>query len=80
MESADRNDDPLARAAHLPCWRGAVAPVPLPGGLSNRNYLIEDDGARYVARIGGDMPMHNVMRFNEHACGRGGGGRGRGAR
>lgn len=63
-------DQALDRARGLPCWRGAVEPRPLGGGLSNRNYLVEDAGAKYVARIGGDMPMHNVMRFNEQACGR----------
>ena len=60
----------LERAGNLPCWHSVVAPQPLDGGLSNHNYLVEDAGAKYVARIGGDMPMHNVMRFNEHACGR----------
>ncbi len=59
-----------ARVAALPCWRGAVEPQPLAGGLSNHNYLVDDGGAKFVARIGGDAPMHNVMRFNEQACGR----------
>ncbi len=63
-------DKALERAKGLPCWRGVVEPRPLGGGMSNRNYLVEDAGAKYVARIGSDMPMHNVMRFNEHACGR----------
>lgn len=61
---------PAERVAQLACWRGAVAPRALPGGLSNHNFVVEDGGRRYVARIGGDMPMHNVMRFNEQACGR----------
>ena len=60
----------LDKAKRLPCWRGAVEPQPLVGGLSNHNYLVEDAGAKYVVRIGGDAPMHNVMRFNEQACGR----------
>ncbi len=61
---------PIDRVKGLPCWRGAVEPRPLGGGLSNHNFVVEDAGAKYVARIGGDMPMHNVMRFNEQACGR----------
>ena len=61
---------PSDRVAQLPCWRGAVEPRALSGGLSNHNFVVEDAGAKYVARIGGDMPMHNVMRFNEQACGR----------
>ena len=63
-------DQALERATGLPCWRGAVVPQPLGGGLSNHNFVVEDAGVKYVARIGGDMPMHNVMRFNEQACGR----------
>ena len=61
---------PADKARHLPCWQGAVAPQPLSGGLSNHNFVVEDNGKKYVVRIGGDAPMHNVMRFNEQACGR----------
>ncbi|MDD9810928.1 MAG: phosphotransferase family protein [Gammaproteobacteria bacterium] len=60
----------IDRVRELPCWRGAVAPRPLAGGLSNHNFTVEDGGAKFVARIGGDMLIHNVMRFNEAACGR----------
>ena len=67
---AKSGEKPIDRARKLPCWRGAVEPRPLGGGLSNHNFVVEDAGALYVARIGGDMPMHNVMRFNEQACGR----------
>ena len=61
---------PIDRVRELPCWRGAVAPRPLAGGLSNHNFTVEDGGAKFVARIGGDMLIHNVMRFNEASCGR----------
>ncbi len=63
-------DQILDQARQLPCWHGPVNPQPLSGGLSNHNYTVEDGGRKYVVRIGGDAPMHNVMRFNEHACGR----------
>ncbi len=62
--------DPIARAKNLSCWNGNVEPIPLSGGLSNHNYIVEDAGRKYVVRVGGDAPMHNVLRFNEHACGR----------
>ena len=64
--------DPVTRARQLQYWQGAVDPQPLSGGLSNYNYMVEDAGEKYVVRIGADAPMHNVMRFNEHACGRAG--------
>lgn len=55
----------LARARDLEYWRGPVAPEPLGGGLSNRNFTVLDGGRRHVVRIGGDVPAHAVWRFNE---------------
>lgn len=67
---------PLTRAATLPCWSGPVDPQPLGGGITNTNFVVEDAGQKYVVRIGADIPVHGVMRFNEqqasrasHACG-----------
>ena len=66
----------LARAAALRFWSGPVAPEPLAGGITNHNYVVHDRGQRYVVRVGDDIPMHGIMRFNEvaaqraaHACG-----------
>lgn len=58
-------DAALRRAAELEIWRGPVSPEPLPGGISNHNFLVEDAGRRFVVRIGGDAPEHAVYRFNE---------------
>ena len=62
--------DLLARAAALPCWSGRVTPQPLKGGITNANFLVEDGGQRFVVRIGDDIPLHGVMRFNELAASR----------
>jgi hypothetical protein len=62
--------DPIALAARLPCWRGRVSPVPLAGGLTNDNFLVEDGGERYVVRVGGDIPAHNIVRTAEAAASR----------
>ena len=62
--------DPIARAAGLACWSGPVAPEPLTGGTTNKNYLVRDRGERFVVRIGDDIPVHQVMRFNELAASR----------
>ena len=64
------NTDALARAAGLSCWRGAVAPRPLGGGITNTNFVVEDRIERFVVRIGDDIPVHGVMRFNELAAAR----------
>jgi thiamine kinase-like enzyme len=57
-----------ARAASLPLWRGPVTPLPLGGGMTNRNFLVADGDERFVVRVGDDMPVHHVLRFNERAA------------
>lgn len=63
-------DDALARAERLPFWTGPVHPEPLTGGITNTNFLVRDGGQRYVVRVGNDIPVHGVMRFNELAASR----------
>jgi len=58
------------KAASLACWQGKVEPVPLGGGISNHNFLIEDGGARYFVRIGDDLEVHGVLRRFELAASR----------
>lgn len=58
----------LDRIRALPLWTGKVEPQPLAGGITNSNFLVEDGGARFVVRLGEDIPAHNVMRFNERAA------------
>lgn len=62
--------DPIARAAGLACWSGPVTPEPLAGGITNKNYLVRDRGERFFVRVGEDIPVHQVMRFNELAASR----------
>src|SRR3546814_15654356 len=60
--------DPHSRVTALDLWQGPVDPQPLSGGITNKNYLVEDAGRRYVVRVGDDIPIHQVMRFNELAA------------
>ena len=59
-----------ARIAALPCWFSKVDPQPLAGGMTNRNYLVNDRAQRYVVRLGDDIPLHGIWRFNERAASR----------
>jgi thiamine kinase-like enzyme len=59
-----------ARVAALPIWSGRVDPVPLAGGITNQNFMVEDRGRRYVVRVGSDIPVHGVVRANELAASR----------
>lgn len=57
-----------ALVATLPCWRGRPSIAPLPGGLSNAAFVVDDGHARYVARCGHDIPVHHVFRDDERAA------------
>lgn len=64
-------DDGLAEVLRLPFWSGGVRVWPLAGGITNRNYGVEQaDGKRFAVRLGRDIPLHGVMRFNELAAAR----------
>ena len=53
------------RIRALPCWTGSIDIAPLPGGLSNANYLVKDAAGRHVVRFGQDYPFHHVFRERE---------------
>lgn len=57
----------LARAAALPCWQAPGEPEILGGGITNFNVKIADRGRDYVVRIGDDILVHGIMRWNELA-------------
>jgi thiamine kinase-like enzyme len=61
---------PMDRLLALPIWHGNVAAAPLGGGITNVNFLAEDDRGRVVVRIGDDIPVHQILRFNEQAASR----------
>lgn len=63
-------ETPKEKAAALSCWSGTVDPQALEGGITNTNFVVEDAGEKYVVRIGDDIPVHGVMRFNELAASR----------
>ncbi|MDB5665642.1 choline/ethanolamine kinase family protein [Cypionkella sp.] len=61
---------PLQRVQNLPIWRGAVRVQPLGGGITNENFVAEDDTQKVVVRIGDDIPLHQILRFNELSASR----------
>jgi thiamine kinase-like enzyme len=58
----------IARVRDLSFWTGPVAPQPLSGGITNINLKVEDGGKAFVVRVGADLPVHQIMRFNERAA------------
>jgi thiamine kinase-like enzyme len=67
---AGTGDAAARRAASLPLWHGIVEPMPIGGGITNRNFLVQDRGRAYFVRIGADIPIHGILRFNEQAASR----------
>ena len=60
----------MDRVRALKCWSGPVAPEIVKGGITNANFRVEDKGRRYFVRVGDDIPVHGVMRFNELSASR----------
>jgi len=58
------------RVVKLDFWSSPVEPEPLDGGITNTNFIVDDQGERFVVRVGEDIPVHGVMRFNEIAAAR----------
>lgn len=61
---------PLDRVRSLPIWNGPVQAEPLGGGITNLNFVVRDARGKSVVRIGDDVPLHQIMRFNELAASR----------
>ncbi len=74
MSAPTADPETLIRA--LPLWRGPIEIAPLLGGITNKNYIVRDGDRCVVVRLGGDIPVHGVMRFNELAASRAAGAAG----
>jgi thiamine kinase-like enzyme len=55
------------KVARLACWKRPVELEPLKGGLTNISFVVTDCGEKFVARCGGDIPVHHVFRDRERA-------------
>ncbi len=64
------NGTAVDRVKALSCWRDAVQPEPLSGGITNKNFSVAHGGERFFVRLGDDIPIHGIMRFNERAASR----------
>jgi thiamine kinase-like enzyme len=66
----------IQKIQSLDYWSGPIEIEPLPGGITNRNFVVADAGRRYVARLCQDRALLGIDRRNEvvcqraaHACG-----------
>ena len=51
--------------SNLPIWKNPIKIKPLKGGITNQNFLIEENSKKFVARLGNDIPEHLISRSNE---------------
>ena len=63
-------DDQVRQVRGLSCWTSSVDPEPISGGRTNANFLVQEKGEKFFVRLGQDIPVHQVMRFNELAASR----------
>ncbi len=58
----------LERVRKLAFWQGPIAPERVYGGITNINYRVDDGGNSYFVRVGDDIAVHHILRFNERAA------------
>ncbi|MFQ5700003.1 MAG: phosphotransferase [Myxococcota bacterium] len=47
-----------------------MEPEPVGGGITNANFRVDDGRGRFFVRIGEDLPVHGILRFNAAAASR----------
>jgi thiamine kinase-like enzyme len=58
----------MQRVAALSFWSGKPFIAPVSGGMTNVNFAVIDSSGKYFVRLGEDIPVHGVLRFNEFAA------------
>lgn len=59
----------VERVKSLSCWTSTDVDVaPLEGGITNRNYVVQDAGRQFVVRQCADGSQLGIDRRNERAC------------
>ena len=59
------NKNIKATIQSIPIWNNEISIKTLDGGITNENFLVEEDNKKYVVRLGNDIPEHLVSRSNE---------------
>ena len=49
----------------IPIWNDDISIKNLDGGMTNQNFLIQENNFKFVVRLGDDIPEHLVSRSNE---------------
>ena len=46
-------------------WKNEINISPVTGGITNKNFLVNDGNQKFFVRIGNDIPEHLIYRSNE---------------
>ena len=49
----------------IPIWNNDILIKNLDGGMTNQNFIVQENNTKYVVRLGDDIPEHLVSRSNE---------------
>ena len=49
----------------LPIWKNNITIKTISGGITNQNFLVQEDNKKFIVRLGSDIPEHLVSRSNE---------------
>ena len=49
----------------IPIWKDKVKISKIDGGITNQNFLVEDNAKKFVVRLGKDIPEHLISRSSE---------------
>ena len=49
----------------IPIWKENIKIQIIDGGITNQNFLVQENNKKYVVRLGDDIPEHLVSRSNE---------------
>ena len=49
----------------LPIWNDKITIKVIDGGITNKNFLVQDSKKKYFVRLGDNIPEHNISRSNE---------------
>ena len=60
----------LKKIAELGFWEFDIDITVVEGGITNHNYVVTDGPVKYFVRVGEDIPVHGIMRFNDMAASR----------
>ena len=60
----------LEQISAMGFWKSDVDIMPVTGGITNQNFIVNDHGQAYFVRVGVDIPEHGIKRFSELAASR----------